>query len=328
MLTLLAQSALPAFAAGAGPLALNDLQLVGSHNSYKLAMAADRFAALKAARPEAARSLEYQHLSLPEQLQLGLRKFELDVFFDPEQTLFPGRAGPSSQFPVLHVQNLDDRSSCPSLLACLALLRGYSEQHPRHVPIFLSFNAKDAPVEWPGAVTPLPFEEDAWQAFDAELRAALGGKLITPAEVFASGELRWPPLDASRGRFLAVLDEGGEKRRSYASRWAERAMFANLPAGEPGSAVLIVNDPIGAFDKIRELVAEGYIVRTRADADTAEARSGDTRRRDQAFASGAQLVSTDYYLPAAHFGTDYVVRLPGPARCNPLRRPGGCLVTE
>jgi hypothetical protein len=105
-------------------------------------------------------------------------------------------------------------------------------------------------------------------------------------------------------------------------------MFANLPAGEPGAAILIVNDPVADFEKIQGLVADGYIVRTRADADTAEARSGDTRRRDRAFASGAQLVSTDYYLPAAHFGTDYVVRLPGPARCNPVRRPRGCLITE
>ena len=311
-----------------GELRLNDIQVIGSHNSYKLAMDAEAFRALAAARPELAGALEYTHVSLAEQLRLGLRKLELDVFYDPHGELFPGRAAPLSQFPVLHVQGLDDRSSCPSLLACLDQLRTFSEQHPQHVPIFLSFNAKDAAVEWPGAVTPLPFDEDAWQAFDAELRAALGGKLITPAEVFASGARDWPALDASRGRFVAVLDEGGDKRRSYAARWRERAMFANLEEGQPGAAILIVNDPVASFARIQRLVVEGYIVRTRADADTAEARSGDTRRRDRALASGAQLVSTDYYLPAAHFGTDYVVRLPGPARCNPVRVPAGCLITE
>ncbi len=325
---LLAAGSAAAGTAAVGALRLNDIQVVGSHNSYKLAMAADAFRELKAARPEIASSLEYAHLSLPEQLRLGLRKLELDVFYDPDGALFPGRAAPRSQLPVLHVQTLDDRSSCPSLLACLELLRTYSEQHPRHVPIFLSFNAKDAAVQWPGAVAPLPFDEDAWQAFDAELRAALGGKLITPAEVFASGARIWPTLDSSRGRFVAVLDEGGDKRRSYAARWLERAMFANLEEDHPGAAILIVNDPVASFARIQRLVAEGYIVRTRADADTVEARSGDTRRRDQAFASGAQLVSTDYYLPASHFGTDYVVRLPGPARCNPVRVPSGCLITE
>ena len=71
----------------------------------------------------------------------------------------------------------------------------------------------------------------------------------------------------------------------------------------------------------------GYLVRTRADADTVEARTGDTTRRDAALASGAQWVSTDYPAPgtADRFGTDYVVSLPGDAivRCNPVSAPGG-----
>ena len=62
-------------------------------------------------------------------------------------------------------------------------------------------------------------------------------------------------------------------------------------------------------------------MRTRADADTREARSGETARREAAFASGAQVVSTDYYEPNPAFGTGYAVRLPGDgvARCNPAR---------
>jgi hypothetical protein len=313
--------------AAAAALRINDIQTVGSHNSYKLAMSADNFAALSAARPQVAASLEYSHLLLPEQLKLGIRKLELDVFYDPDGSLFPGRAA-DSQFPVLHVQNLDDRSHCGSLVHCLSILRTWSEQHPRHVPVFISFNAKDAPVELPGAIVPEPFSEDAWQAMDHELRSILGGKLITPAEVFASGELQWPLLDAARGRFIAVLDEGGDKRRSYASNWRSRAMFANLDADQPGAAIMIINDPIADFQRITQMVRAGYIVRTRADADTREARMNDTQRRDQAFASGAHLVSTDYYLPARHFDSTYVVRLNAPARCNPVRSPTGCLIAE
>jgi len=320
-LTAISQAAFP------GALRLNDIQILGSHNSYKLAMPAVNFLALSVARAEIAATLEYSHLLLPEQLNLGIRKLELDIYFDPDGSLFPDR-GPGSQFPVLHVQNLDDRSNCESLVHCLTLLRTWSEQHPRHVPVFVSFNAKDAAIEWPGAVTPLPFGEDAWQAMDYELRAVLGGKLITPAEVFASGELDWPLLDAARGRFIAVLDESGDKRRSYVSDWRSRAMFANLPEGEPGAAIMIINDPIEDFADIQRLVQAGFIVRTRADADTREARTGDTRRRDRAFESGAQLISTDYYLPAEHFNSDYVVRIGAPARCNPLRLSVSCVITE
>ena len=76
------------FPVSAAELRLNQVQLVGSHNSYKLAMSAENFTLLSAARPEVAASLEYDHRSLPEQLKLGIRKLELDVFYDPQGALF------------------------------------------------------------------------------------------------------------------------------------------------------------------------------------------------------------------------------------------------
>jgi hypothetical protein len=317
-----------AAAADGMPLRLNEIQVLGSHNSYKLAMSAENFAALSASSPETAASLEYTHEPLPSQLDLGIRKLELDVFYDPRGELFPGRVTTGSAFPVLHVQNLDDRSSCPDLLTCLRQIRDWSTAHPRHVPVFISFNAKDSVIDRPGFLRPLPFGEDAWLAMDAEIRAAFGERLIEPAEVIGDDGPDWPLLDSVRGGYLAILDEGGSKRASYAARWQERAMFANLPETEPGAAVLVVNDPVESFDRIQSLVRRGFIVRTRADADTREARTGDTSRRDRSLASGAQLVSTDYYLPAAHFGTEYQVGIPGGMRCNPLLRPSVCELDE
>jgi len=316
-------------AAHAADLHLNDVQLLGSHNSYKQSMAPERMAALREVNPDLARALDYQHPPLAEQLDLGLRKLELDVFYDPAGALFDRARTPDgarSAFPVLHVQNLDDRSHCANLLHCLAQIRTWSQAHPRHLPLFMSFNAKDAVVDQPGFVRPLPFAEDAWMALDAELRAGLGARLLSPADVFDGERLNWPALDAVRGRVLAILDEGGDKRRTYASRWRERAMFATVPAGEPGAAILIVNDPVAEFGRIQQLVRDGYVVRTRADADTAEARSGDTTRRDAAWASGAQLISTDYYLPDEQFATGYRVSVPGGGvgRCNPLRQVEAC----
>ena len=60
------------------------------------------------------------------------------------------------------------------------------------------------------------------------------------------------------------------------------------------------------------------MVRTRADANTVQARDNDTRQRDQVFASGAQAISTDYCFPAQHFGNDYQVQIAGGVRCNLL----------
>jgi len=72
-------------------------------------------------------------------------------------------------------------------------------------------------------------------------------------------------------------------------------------------------------------VQQGYMVRTRADADTEQSRSGDTTRRDAAFASGAHFISTDYPVPDPDF-TDYQVTMPGGniARCNPVNTTAEC----
>jgi hypothetical protein len=82
------------------------------------------------------------------------------------------------------------------------------------------------------------------------------------------------------------------------------------------------NDPVNGFEGIRQLVKDGFLVRTRADADTVEARANDTERRDRALASGAQIISTDYPAPDFRF-SDYHVRLPDKAvaRVNPISGP-------
>ena len=88
----------------------------------------------------------------------------------------------------------------------------------------------------------------------------------------------------------------------------------------------MVNDAVGDADRIRRLVGDGYLVRTRADSDTVEARSGDTTVQEAAWASGAQFVSTDYVFPDDMFGTGYVAEVPGPGlvRCNPVLQPRPC----
>ena len=80
------------------------------------------------------------------------------------------------------------------------------------------------------------------------------------------------------------------------------------------------NDPITNQDEITRLVGRGFLVRTRADASTLEARINDSSRREAAFKSGAHFISTDYYLPRIEL-SDYSVTLPkgNPSRLNPIR---------
>jgi hypothetical protein len=104
-------------------------------------------------------------------------------------------------------------------------------------------------------------------------------------------------------------------------------MFLFSEPGNPETAFVRYDDPVPNMDIIESLVNDGYMVRTRADAETVEARSGNTNRRDMAFASGAQIISTDYYRPGPRYlmgpgsgWTDYSVFFPGGelARLNPV----------
>lgn len=291
---------------------INQLQFVGSHNSYKQAMSVENSQALQARNPKAWVGLDYEHLPLAQQLDLGMRKLELDVFYQPATT----------DFAVGHVQVIDMRSHCGTLQACLSQLARWSNKNPTHAPIWISFNAKDQAI--PGLPTPPPFTAEALEQLDQALESRLGDRLIRPSDIT---NLAWPRLSEARGKFLLILDEQGAKREAYLDNWRARPMFTNSPAGHPAAAVMIINDPIADGPKIRKLVQQGYLVRTRADANTVEARENDTRRRDAAFASGAQAVSTDYYLPSTRFVSPYQVSLPSttkPIRCNPINAPKNC----
>ena len=109
-----------------------------------------------------------------------------------------------------------------------------------------------------------------------------------------------------------------------------RLLFTPSKPGQADAAFAKLNDPVGDRDAISAALAAHMIVRTRADADTAQARKNDTTDETAAFAEGAQLVSTDYEVPDPTLGTGYVVRVPGgtPARCDPVTAPPDCRPTD
>ena len=85
----------------------------------------------------------------------------------------------------------------------------------------------------------------------------------------------------------------------------------------PEAAIFIINDPLRDESRIRDLVAMGFLVRTRADADTSEARSNDRRRFEAAKRSGAQIITTDYYIPDRSVDDRYMVRFDDGAFVRP-----------
>jgi hypothetical protein len=210
------------------------------------------------------------------------------------------------------------------------------------VPLTIHVEAKDDELAGIGVTTPIPFDPPLFDALDAEIRSVFPAQqIITPDEVRgAAATLEeavrtrgWPTLGASRGRVLFTFDNGDHYKADYIAGHPSlrgRILFTSSEPGEPEAAFIKLNDPFGDYDRIREVVAQGFIVRTRADADTVQARDGDTTMRDAALSSGAQFVSTDYPVPNPAFGTGYQVTMPmgSPARCNPISAPAGCAASD
>jgi hypothetical protein len=165
-------------------------------------------------------------------------------------------------------------------------------------------------------------------------------KIITPDDVKGSYptleaavlDKKWPTLAESRGKFMFVNCNclaGDRHRRDYLradGSLTGRVMFPTSQPGNPDAAVVLADESVQNADRIRELVEAGYMVRTRSDINTIEARTNNTAARDAAFASGAQFVSTDYPEPDPRLNNNYAVQIPGgtPARCNPVNAPADC----
>jgi hypothetical protein len=334
-------------------LHVNDIVTVGTQNSYKEAISDKVMALIRMGDRKAAKSLDYSHAPLAEQLDDGARAFEFNVFYDPEGGLYAHPFGAAMTgvpvadeyirsmskpgFKVLDIQDVDYRSGCVTLVKCLQQLKKWSSAHPDHVPILITLDAEDDEISMPGSATPLKFDTAAFDALDAEILSVFSrSELITPDQVQGSyPTLRtavlqhgWPTLGEARGKFLFALDEDDGKRKAYQGgrRSLEgRAMFVNAPEDSPAAAYITLGEALANKAHITIDVQLGYLVRTRADADTVEARNNDTTRRDRALASGAQYVSTDYMRPDVRFGP-YQTRLPQGfvAACNPQRHPERC----
>ncbi len=338
---------------------MNHIQFVGTHNSYKPGMHPAILAEMAKRDSSRAMAFDYGHPPMEEQLNSGIRKLEIDVYYDPEPGRYttpmglevidkagglveynfdPERKLGQTGFKVFHVQDFDIESHCFLLQECIKILTDWSETHPGHLPIIITMNAKDEFFEDATRTKPLIFDKTAFAALDAAIVKGFGrDRLIIPDDVRQTGlslkesvlKNGWPSLADSRGKFLLVLDEKGEKRERYLDGTPSlegKILFTNSEEHMESAAFFVINEPLEEADRIRTLVEDGFIIRTRADAGTWEARSGDTIRRDKAFEIGAQIVTTDYQNAVPRMGSDYSVSLPGGgiARCNPVSAPKEC----
>ena len=339
-------------------LRINQIQIIGSHNSYHVGLTPGVKALLAAKNPKSLRGLDYDHQPIPTQLDAGVRQLEIDIYADSKGGLYSHPAAAKviegmgfapepyntdgqmdkPGFKVMHVQDIDQHSSCITLRECINTVLTWSNAHPNHIPIFILLEGKAGKphADLPGAVTPEPFTPAVFDELDAELRSIVpANKLITPDQVRgkhatlpeATADNGWPTLKQARGKLVFLLDN-----RALTSIYVEghpadkgRVIFPNGVVGNPETA--FTEENFGAEERLNELAKQGVLVRTRSDADTEQARTNDTSLRDKDLRSGAQIISTDYFAsePAKYDG-HFVVTLPGNvvARCNPINAPRGC----
>ena len=240
---------------------LNQIQVIGSHNSYHIAPDHGVMSLIAAAGGRQAESLDYTHPPLAEQFsQLGIRHVELDAYADPKGGLY---ASPSARkiltglkkdpgpdpnahgeldkpgLKILHIPDVDFRSTAPTFVDALKQIRSWSQTNPRHVPIMILVELKDDAI--PSLPTrPVRFDRQAIDTVDTEILSVFAKtEIITPDRIrgrFATlpDAIRaqgWPVLNEVRGLVIFALDNEGSVRDRYLEDHEGlkgRVMFASV----------------------------------------------------------------------------------------------------
>lgn len=315
-------------------LKINQIQVIGSHNSYRHNIEPDLYNFIQAKDTlRSLKGLQYTHISITEQLNKGLRQLEIDIFADAkggkyahpkgldlvkrQEAYDPNGLMKKPGFKVFHMPDIDFKTSCYTFEICLQELKKWSDANPGHIPVFITLEPKDGDANFFGT-KPEDFTAAIFDEVDKVIRKELGkDKLITPDMVRGKYKTleeavlnnNWPTLKKAKGKFLFILDNNGAKRDLYALNHPSlkgRAVFINAEPGKPEAATIFRNNPEDAT--IADLVKKGYIIRTRADADTKEARANDYTHFNAAKTSGAQIITTDYYLPSTFFNSPYQIK--------------------
>ena len=181
-------------------LRLNQLQLVGTAESYKLAPSAGVLSMVRMGSKKDAQALDFGEPPIAVQLDAGARALSFDVAYDPKGGPFksPALASMAGElldpdyvaamstpgFKVIHVLDVDYRSSCLSLKDCLGQVATWSRAHPNHMPIIIALRTNDTKTSMPGATKPQAFDAAALEALEGEIRAVFKpDEIITPSLV-------------------------------------------------------------------------------------------------------------------------------------------------
>lgn len=275
-------------------LLFNEIRMIASHNSYKkIGSPIGKALIALFENQQEADALKYANPPITNQLMAGIRSFELDVRY---------RKG---QFETTHVPLVDNSSTMPLLTQGFEEIALWSQHNPNHIPIVILLELKS---DWEMLDPTLErLTLDHLVLLDTLALEAFGDSLFRPSDVIqgkahmqeALREVGWPTLQSMLGKVIVVLHAG-----SLATAYAEsdstlqtKSLFPSVYATDSEqvyASFVIHNNP--TIEAIQALVNQRLIVRTRMDANL----DFDQSKVDQAWASGAQILTTDFH-PAHQF---------------------------
>ncbi len=315
-------------------LKINQIQTLGSHNSYH--KRANKFVlrflkGLSGILPKEfnPKELDYAHEPLDVQLDsFHLRSFEIDIYADPKGGQYYNRKrnnllgkpkccnlDPLKEpgFKVMHIPDVDYNSQYLTFKSALVGFKEWSDAHPTHLPIYVMVECKEESIAEKlkklHFARTVSFSQEVVNDIDKEIKSVFGDSLtniITPDmvrgdyatlnEAVLAGN--FPTIAQARGKIIFVMMEvGADNYLINHPSLKDRAMFIFSKPDKPECAFIKYDDAIEDETKITDAVKKGYIVRTRADLPNNQNRSGDYTQQTAAFRSGAQIISSDYYTP-------------------------------
>jgi len=324
-----------AFCQFSDSIKLNDIRIIASHNSYKKKPDPKLLKFLGHFKKQLGEDLnpiqlDYGHALLTQQMdEFGVRGFEFDLAYDPfggaytkrrlnffvpglkQKTKDTNMQNPG--FKLLHIADVDYESNYPTFISALEEINTWSNNHPSHLPLYVNLEIKrEAPGDYSKFLRFLGFQKapktdsTVFLEIHKEIIEVFGDKmdkLLKPKELkgsFHSVNERllvdgWPKLNDCLGKIIFIID--GDIDGYYLNQLnngADLPLFIYTEPNQSCCAFVIRNNPLNKEKEIKEL-SNYYIVRTRSDAGTIEARENNYTVFNAAIASEAQIISTDYY---------------------------------
>jgi hypothetical protein len=323
-----------------GEVRLNQLQSLGSHNSYKLRPAPEVLAGVGAVDATLAEEIDYEHRPLTEQLvEHGIRQLEIDVHADPDGGRFADRPAlevvglPTESgmpeldepgFKVMHTADIDFESTCWTLVSCLSEVEAWSSSEPDHLPLMIMIETKtmslaelaaEGGIDIEAMGVPwtevLPMSRELFDDLEAEIVSVFDeDQIITPDDVrgdhdtldaaVRTGEA-WPTLDEARGKVLFSLVDLGENRDLYVGDATTLEGRLMFSSSEEGR-------PDAAFLRIDDAIEEGERIEAAVAAGYLVRTRTDIPAQEAVTGDttrrDAALASGAHYLSTDHYVED------------------------